>query len=195
MSNRPATFLVGLTVSTCLMLGCNGSPDSGPPPATPPIYPPGWELWGHDNDFRVPTGAPLLHDQALGEWFQKGFAGFPTPYGAGGWGCTARSRTENGTRYAVVIVRLPEPRSMLGPVTDNTFAMIARRSPDMKETEGAGAGYGQGNVYQGENDRLFVRIGLTQTRMYILSIRGPRDLDATEPHLRAFFDGFTPLMQ
>jgi hypothetical protein len=189
---HPHRWFVGVSLVACLALGCDGS--SGPTPPAQPAYPAGWELWGHDNDFRVPSGGGLVHDAALQDWFQKGFDRFPTPYNAGRWGCSARSRTENGTKYAVVIIRLPEPRSMLGAVVDDTFAMIARRSPDMKEIDGAGPGYGQGKLYQGENDRLFVRIGMTQTRLYVLSVRGPKDLDVNEPHLRAFFDGFTPLL-
>jgi len=188
MRHSPRWFL-GLPIVAGLALGCGGSPD----PATPaqPTYPAGWELWGHDNDFRVPTGGPLVRDAALEQWFTEGFNRFVS----GRWGnCSARSRTQDGIKYAVVLARLPEPRTNLGAVADDTFAMIARRSPDMKEVEGAGAGYGQGKLYQGENDRLFVRIGQTHAWLYVVTARGPKDLDATDPRLRAFFDGFTPLL-
>ena len=179
---------IGLSVVAGLTLGCDGS--SSPTTPAKPAYPPGWELWGHDNDFRVPSGGGLVRDAALEQWFTDGFNRFVS----GRWGCSARSRKQDGTTYAVVIARIPEPRPKSLEVVDDTFAMIARRSPDMKEIDGAGAGYGQGKLYQGENDRLFVRIGMTQTRVYVVTVRGAKDLDANEPGLRAFFDGFTPLL-
>jgi hypothetical protein len=82
------------------------------------------------------------------------------------------------------------------PTVEETFSMIARRSADMKEVEAAGAagsGYGEGKMYEGENSRLFVRVGVAGSAVYILMVRGDVTLDTHNQYLRAFFDGFEPL--
>ena len=74
--------------------------------------------------------------------------------------------------------------------------MIARRSADMKEVETAGAagsGYGEGKMYEGENSRLFVRVGMMGPVVYILMVRGDATLDTRNQYLWAFFVGFEPV--
>ncbi len=173
-----------------LAAGCGSS--SGPPVPAAPQYPAGWELWTVESAFRVPLGGMMPHDKALTEWYNRGFSHFPRSFTAGAWTGMASSFKEANRQYSVTMIRLPE-RDVPASLIEDTFAMILRRSPDMKEIEAAGAGWGQGKAYEGEGARLFVRAGSGRQWLYILSVRGEATLAADDPKLRAFFDGFVPL--
>jgi hypothetical protein len=150
----------------------------------------------YSDAFRVPSGQ-MTSDRVLADWYEKGLGKLPVAGGSGGWSCEAWSRTESNMQFSVVWARRHGGSGGLPPtVAEDTFAMIARRSPDMKaidSPESAGGGYGQGKVYQGENARVFVRVGSLGSVLYIVSVRGDASLDAGNQHLRAFFDGFEPI--
>ena len=136
-------------------------------------------------------------DRALMEWYEKGLAKMPRPIGSNGWSCEAWSGKQGNTQFSVVWARLHGTGGGLPvSVVDDTFAMIARRSSDMKENEtpgAAGSGYGVGKAYQGENARLFIRVGTMGSVLYVVSVRGDDSLGINDPYLRAFFDGFEPI--
>jgi hypothetical protein len=129
----------------------------------------------------------LTGDRVLMEWFQKGLR---RP-------CEAWSRTDNGTQFSIVWSRAAGGTAIDSPPTvADTFSMIARRSSDMKEIETAGAaggGYGEGKVFEGAGSRLFVRVGISGSVVFVLMVRGDTTLDSRNPYLRAFFDGFEPV--
>lgn len=191
--------LCGLAFLAAFGLGCGGPSGSSPTTAAPPTYPPGWQLWELPCGARAPMGGMVHNDQPLAAWYEKGFSGFPKGFDtSGAWSCKADSRTDNGTQFSTVRVQLARggADAAVSDVIGDTFAMIARRSPDMKEMDSpgpTGGGYGQGKAYQGESARLFVRIGTTSSSMYIVIVRGDNNLDAANPYLRAFFDGFAPI--
>jgi hypothetical protein len=138
----------------------------------------------------------MAGDRTIEDWYQKGLAKLPQVPFATGWSCEAWTRLEGSMRFTAVTARQHGVTSMAPTVVEDAFDMMAQRSPDMKEIETpgvAGGGYGQGKVYQGENARLFVRIGSQGAVLYIVTVGGDGSLDASNQHLRAFFDGFEPL--
>lgn len=166
--------------------GCGGSSQSTPPAGANPTYPTGWNRSLYSDAFWAVCG-PMTGDRDLMEWFQKGLKR----------SCEAWSRSENGMKFSVVWARAPGGTAISTPPTvEEMFSLIERRSADMKEVETAGAagnGYGTGKLYEGENSRLFVRVGMMGSVVYILLVRGDAKLENRNPHLRAFFDGFEPV--
>ena len=174
-------ILVGIGVT-----GCGGSSQPTPPTEAKPTYPAGWNRSLYSDAFWVVSG-PLTGDRDLMEWFQKGLRR----------SCEAWSRTESGRQFSVVWARPAGGTAISSPPTvEETFSMIARRSANMKEVETAGAagsGYGEGKMYEGGNSRLFVRVGMVGSVVYVLMVRGDATLDTRNQYLRAFFDGFEPV--
>jgi len=173
--------LVGIGVA-----GCSGSSQPTSPAEATPTYPGGWKRTLYSDAFWVVSG-PLAGDRDLMEWFQKGLRR----------SCEAWSRTEHGMQFSVVWARSAGGTGINPPPTvEETFSMIGRRSADMKEVETAGAagsGFGEGKMYEGEKSRLFVRVGMVGSVVYILMVRGDAKLDTHNQYLRAFFDGFEPV--
>lgn len=190
-----AVMRVGPLVLIALFVpGCGRPPqtDQAPPAVT---YPAGWERKQYSDAFWVPSGF-LQGDRALMEWYEKGLAKLPRPTGANGWSCEAWSGNQGRSQFSVVWARLHGTTGLPASVVEDTFAMIARRSPDMTEVEApgaAGAGYGVGKAYRGENARLFIRVGAMGSVLYVVIVRGDGALGTDDPYLRAFFDGFEPI--